>query len=153
MKLNTFKEILAASDELSFVLPNGTLIPPHFHITEVGKFTKDFVDCGGTIRNEEVAIFQIWSADDYDHRLEPKKVVEIIEVAENELQLKDLEIEVEYQSDTIGKYSLDYANGRFDLIAMQTDCLAKEKCGIPKKTILEDSKEGLSSCDSSSGCC
>ncbi|MBP52535.1 MAG: hypothetical protein CMI27_05265 [Opitutae bacterium] len=153
MKLNTFKEILAASDELSFVLPNGTLIPPHFHITEVGKFTKDFVDCGGTIRKEEVANFQIWSADDYDHRLEPKKVVEIIEVAENELQLKDLEIEVEYQSDTIGKYSLDYANGRFDLIAMQTDCLAKEKCGIPEKTILEDSKEGLSSCDSSSGCC
>ena len=153
MELNTFKEILLASDELYFVLPNGTFIPPHFHITEVGKFTKNFVDCGGTIRKEEVANFQIWSADDYDHRLEPKKVVEIIEIAENELQLKNLNVEVEYQSDTIGKYNLNYANGRFHLIALQTDCLAKEKCGIPEKTVPKDSKEGLSSCDSSSGCC
>ena len=33
--------------------------------------------------------------------------------AESELSLPDLDVEVEYQSDTIGRYGLSYLDGRF----------------------------------------
>ena len=71
MNLNTFFEHLDQVEELTFVLPNGTYVPPHFHLTEVALVSKKFVDCGGTMRDENVISFQLWSADDYDHRLAP----------------------------------------------------------------------------------
>jgi hypothetical protein len=39
-------------------------VPEHFHVTEVGVVTKDFIDCGGTVRHEKVANFQLWDAND-----------------------------------------------------------------------------------------
>ena len=77
-------------------------------MTEVGKVTKHFIDCGGTERNEEVISFQLWSANDYDHRLHSKKLLDIIELSEKVLGIEDLEIEVEYQADTIGKFGLEF---------------------------------------------
>ena len=44
---------------------------------------------------------------------------------------EDLEVEVEYQTETIGKYSIEMQGNNFVLIAKQTDCLAKIKCNIP----------------------
>ncbi len=35
---------------LDILLPSGGLVPSHFHITEVGRVQKTFVDCGGTRR-------------------------------------------------------------------------------------------------------
>src|SRR5471030_2337408 len=100
MKLSDFKKQLSAASELTFKLPDGTLVPNHFHITEVGQVTKHFVDCGGTVRNEEVVNFQLYEANDVDHRLAPEKLSKIISMSEKMLNLKDAEIEVEYQSDT-----------------------------------------------------
>ena len=37
MKLSEIKPILKAQETLSFQLPDGTLVPEHFHVTEVGK--------------------------------------------------------------------------------------------------------------------
>ena len=65
-------------------------------------------------------------------RLHPEKLVHIIELSEDKLQIPDLEIEVEYQmKDTIGKFDLDFDGTNFLLISKLTDCLAKDKCGIP----------------------
>ena len=128
-------------------MPNGSHVAPHFHLTEVGEITKNYVDCGGTVRNEKVANFQLWASDDYDHRLKPQKVIDIIEMAEKEIGIGNLEIEVEYQSETIGKYGLEFEDGRFLLTATQTDCLAKEKCGIP-----EAQPANLVPVQTSSGC-
>ena len=50
MNLITFFEHLDEVDELTFVLRNGTHVPPHFHLTEVSKY----VGCGGTQRDEQV---------------------------------------------------------------------------------------------------
>ena len=154
MKIREFKNTLSSLCELTFVLPNGSHVAPHFHLTEVGEITKNYVDCGGTIRNEKVVNFQLWSADDYDHRLEPEKVIEIISMAEKQIGLENLEIEVEYQSDTIGKYGLDFDGKRFLLTATQTDCLAKEKCGIsePQPVNLAPAQSS-SGCSPESGCC
>tara|TARA_B100001248_G_C27024498_1_gene293551 strand:+ start:25 stop:489 length:465 start_codon:yes stop_codon:yes gene_type:complete len=154
MNIKEFKHTLSNLCELTFVLPNGSHVDPHFHLTEVGGITKNYVDCGGTIRNEKVANFQLWAADDYDHRLEPEKVIEIISMAEKQLGLENLEVEVEYQSETIGKYGLEFDGKRFLLTATQTDCLAKEKCGIPEaQTLNLVPAQGSSGCSPESGCC
>ena len=131
MKLSEIKAQLKTLKTIAFQLSNGTLVPNHFHVTEVGKVSKNFIDCGGTVRNEEVANFQLQEADDYDHRLHPEKLLNIIELSEKVLNIGDLEIEVEYQSDTIGKYGLDFNGEHFILTSKLTDCLAKDKCGIP----------------------
>ena len=152
MNLQELKDSLGKLGEVTFVLPNGAHVPPHFHVTEVGKSSKHYVDCGGTVREEEVATFQLWSANDYDHRIRPEKILDIIGIAEETLGLGNLEVEVEYQSDTIGRYGLASQNGHFLLTPTQTDCLAKDKCGIPEEeeSIPVSSSSG---CEPSSGCC
>ena len=132
MKLSEIKTQLKKLSQIAFQLPNGDLVPSHFHVTEVGKVSKHFIDCGGTVRTEEVINFQLWEANDYDHRLHPEKLVHIIELSEKTLALPDLEIEVEYQmKETIGKFSLDFDGTNFQLKTKLTDCLAKDNCGIP----------------------
>jgi hypothetical protein len=157
MKLSEIKKALQKLETIAFQLPNGELVPNHFHVTEVGKVAKNFIDCGGTIRNEEVANFQLWEANDYDHRLHPEKLASIIKLSEEKLQIPDLEIEVEYQmKDTIGKFDLDFDGTNFLLISKLTDCLAKDKCGIPvekPKVKIGEWKPKETSCNPNSGCC
>ncbi len=69
MKLSEIKAHLAQAESVNFQLENGTPVPEHFHVTEVGVVTKDFIDCGGTVRHEKVANFQLWDANDFEHRL------------------------------------------------------------------------------------
>jgi len=157
MKLSEIKSKLKTLETIAFQLPNGTLVPNHFHVTEVGKISKHFIDCGGTVRTENVANFQLWEADDYDHRLHPEKLLSIIELSEKVLQIEDLDIEVEYQGDTIGKYGLDFDGKHFLLTTKLTDCLAKDKCGIPeekpKLKLSELQEQATSCCGPDSGCC
>ena len=155
MKLSEIKSVLENLETISFELPNGELVPNHFHVTEVGQITKDFIDCGGTVRNEKVVNFQLWNAKDYDHRLHPEKLLDIINLSESILGIEDLEIEVEYQGDTIQKFGLDFYRDRFFLASKQTDCLAKDKCEIPvKKQKVKLSKLNEEPCCSSnSNCC
>lgn len=155
MKLSAVKSALKNLETIAFQLPNGELVPNHFHVTEVGKVTKHFIDCGGTVRHEEVVNFQLWSADDYDHRLHPEKLVHIIQLSEKTLGLEDAEIEVEYQGNTIEKYGLDFDGTNFLLTTKQTDCLAKDNCGIPvekPKVKLSELKKAPV-CEPNSGCC
>ena len=155
MKLSQIKTHLETLTALRFLLPDGKFVPEHFHITEVGKVSKQFIDCGGTLRSEEVINFQLWNADDHTHRLAPKKLKEIIALSEKHLDLKDLEIEVEFQQDTIGKYGLDFDGVHFILTSKQTDCLAKDSCGIPEKKprIRISNLQNTSNCSPNSGCC
>ena len=48
MKLSEVKSILANSTTIGFQLADGSFVPNHFHVTEVGKINKHFVNCGGT---------------------------------------------------------------------------------------------------------
>jgi Family of unknown function (DUF6428) len=130
MKLSKLKEILAKADSVNFELANCQRVPASFHVTEVGIITKNFIDCGGKVREEKVANLQLWEANDYDHRLKPKKLLGIIDLSEKILGIDDLEIEVEYQTDTIGKYALEYYGDTFVLASKSTACLAMEACGV-----------------------
>ena len=155
MKLSEVKNKLVQLDKIVFQLPNGELVPEHFHVTEVGRITKHFIDCGGTVRNEEVVNFQLWNANDYNHRLHPEKLLKIIALSEKTLGIGDLEIEVEYQAETIGKFGLDFDGINFILTSKQTDCLAKENCGIPtqKPSVKLSEIQPTNSCTPNSGCC
>ena len=155
MKLSEIKTILATAEAVNFQVQNGTMVPEHFHVTEVGIVTKDFIDCGGKVRHERVANFQLWDADDYEHRLKAGKLLNIIALSEKVLGMGDLEIEVEYQSDTIGKYDLGFDGINFQLLAKQTACLANESCGgegAPKKGLV-NLANGTNNCAPGAGCC
>lgn len=154
MTISDIKEKLNILKNISFKLPDGNLVPEHFHVTEIGKITKHFIDCGGVERKEEMVNFQLWNADDYDHRLHPEKLLRIIEMAEQKLHITNSEIEVEYQGETIQKFGLEFDGQSFLLVNKQTDCLAKEQCGIPpsneKFSAIVPQGE---SCTPGSGCC
>lgn len=154
MKLSQIKEILTGLDHVEFQLENGTIVPKHFHITEVGILTKHFIDCGGTIRNEKIINFQLWHANDLDHRLAPSKLLSIIKLSEEKLGILDGEIEVEFQQETIGKYDLAFTGTHFLLMNKQTACLATDACGIPvEKQKIKIGEKPISSCAPNSGCC
>lgn len=155
MTLNEIKILLPTLDNMVFQLENGSLVPEHFHVTEVGMVTKHFIDCGGIIRNEKTVNFQLWNANDLEHRLKPGKLLKIIALSEDKLGLEDAEIEVEYQQQTIGKFGLGFANGTFVLLAKNTACLAQDACGTsqakPKINLSQLSTQNT--CAPGTGCC
>ena len=69
MKLSTLKKLLSQIPEIRFELSDGTIIPTHVHITEVGELQKNFIDCGGEVRMERLVTMQLWYAEDTHHRL------------------------------------------------------------------------------------
>lgn len=156
MKLSAIKQILSTLENVEFQLENGTMVPEHFHVTEIGMITKKFIDCGGVIRNEKIVNFQLWNADDFNHRLKPGKLLNIIKLSEEKLGIEDQEIEVEYQSDTIGKYDLDFNGTNFILKNKTTACLAEDACGIPSikpRINLAEMKANPNTCTPGGGCC
>ncbi len=154
MKLSELKNHLGEVNQLTFVQPNGTFVPRHFHITEIGLVSKHFIDCGGALHNEQTASMQIWVAEDFDHRLKPSGLLKIIDISKKVLAETDPEVEVEYQTDTIGKYKLSFDGENFVLIATQTDCLAKSTCGIPEtKLELAGAEKTAACCTPGGGCC
>lgn len=156
MKLSEIKQHLANAKSVNFKLEDGTMVPEHFHVTEVGIITKDFIDCGGVVRHEKVANFQLWNAEDYEHRLKAGKLLDIIGLSEKVLGMEDLEIEVEYQSQTIGKYDLGFDGTDFLLLSKQTACLAPRACGVPEvkpKLQMQNLAASGSVCIPGGGCC
>lgn len=162
MTLSELHGALTDQENLTFQLPNGTTIAPHFHITEVGIVTKHFVDCGGTERLEKKINLQLWEANDYDHRVSASKFRSILEMSTNKLGLGNLEIEVEYQGETIGKYGLDKAGDIFRLTNTSTACLASEACGIPEVALEKSNMEmpfdlsnmnAKTTCEPGGSCC
>lgn len=157
MNLSEIKNHLATVESLTFMLPNGTFVPQNFHVTEVGLITKNFIDCGGTVRKEAVVNFQLWEdSNDDDHRLKPNKLLKIIALSEKVLGIDDYEIEVEYQESTIGKYELGFNGENFLLLNKHTACLASDQCGVPsekQKVSLSGITVESNGCNPGGGCC
>jgi hypothetical protein len=154
MKLSEFKSTLSQMDGVNFLLPNGTQVPSHFHVTELGSSTKHFIDCGGTERLERKATFQLWTSIDLHHRLKAEKLIRIIDIAAPLFAGEDPEVELEYQQETIGRFGLEVEDDSLQMTALQTDCLAKENCGIPVekvKKVMASLTE--SACTPGGGCC
>ena len=136
----TVKEFRRALDDnpgvtMHWMLPDKSFVPVHYHITEVGRVRKDFIDCGGTIRSTTACVLQMWVANDADHRLESTKLATILRVAAPLLASDDLPVEVEYEEGVISQYPLGGvevtpAGLLFYLGMKHTACLAPEKCKV-----------------------
>ena len=151
MKLIDVKQALSHLTAVNFKLPDGLVVPQHFHVTEVGLVTKHFIDCGGVERKETVVNFQLWEAGDYDHRLAPHKFLRILDISRKVLGDADhLDIEVEYQQGTLSKFGLEFDSKDFVLTTKQTACLAQDACGIPPAKM---PVQPMSGCSPKGGCC
>ncbi len=155
MKISELKQSLAAGLEaVNFRLPTGERLPAHFHITEVGLVNKHFIDCGGVERREAVANFQLWEDGDYDHRIAPQRFLHIVNLSEKVLGREDLDIEVEYQQATIGKFGLRFDGVDFVLTPKRTACLAQEACGVPaSRRVALPQVRAEAACKPGGGCC
>ncbi|MFM1893042.1 MAG: hypothetical protein RIQ90_208 [Bacteroidota bacterium] len=148
MKLSEFKSSLSEVTQLKLMLPNGTPIPAHFHVTELALISKNFIDCGGVARVERKVTFQLWVANDFDHRLTSFKWLGIIKKGELDYGLTDEPVEIEYQGQTIERYGISFSEGVFHLTPLYTECLAPDHCGIPAEQVPK-----TSCCSPSTGCC
>ncbi len=135
MNLSDFHTLLLTHPKaaLRFLLPDGGLIAPHAHITEVARVDKTFVDCGGTLRKLSACLLQAWVADDLDHRLAPSKLGEILERAATVLGSRALPVEIEYEDGLLSQFPVLSAQHTddtllFTLGSKHTDCLAKDVC-------------------------
>lgn len=162
MLLSDLAAYVSAGHALHFRLPDGSCVPAHFHVTELGVSSRRFIDCGGTVRETRAASLQLWTSVDVDHRLEGDKLARIIDVARERIGVTDdLEVEVEYQGpDTIARYGLAAANDQDELrlVGLRTDCLALESCGVPDAThglplatVAQD--HTATACTPGGGCC
>lgn len=139
-----------ADAALHVMLPGGEFVPAHFHVTEVGRVQKDFIDCGGTVRSAAACVLQVWVADDAHHRLAAGKLARIVQLAAPVLKATDLPVEVEYEAGVVSQYPLTAAEVTpsgvlFQLGSKHTACLAADRCGV---TTLP-----ATGCCATPGCC
>jgi hypothetical protein len=151
MTVDALLNVLAANPAaaLHLMLPDGDFVPAHFHVTEVGRVQKDFIDCGGTVRSSTACVLQVWVADDRDHRLDTTKLAGIMRLAAPLLKTTDLPVEVEYEDGRVSQFPVSAAEVTpsgvlFHLGTKHTACLAPDRCGVDTSG---------SSCCSTPGCC
>jgi Family of unknown function (DUF6428) len=157
MNLQAFRDALASNPDagLHWMLPDGDFVPPHFHVTEVGRVRKDFIDCGGTRRSSTTCLLQLWVAADTDHRLTTTKLGKILDLSTDLFEGADVPMEVEYEGVAISQYPISDveitpAGLMFQLGSKHTDCLAKDRCGLP--TLSTGEEASAASCGTT-GCC
>ncbi len=157
MTTTAFLDLLRRHPEhtIGFLLPDGSPVPPHFHITEVGHLSKTFLDCGGKRHVTESCLLQLWLADDTDHRLVASKLVAIFDRADGLLPDLGLPVEIEHEAPvltqlTITRHAVGENTLEFHLEHKHTDCLAKDIC-LPDFTL--PALPGQNTCNPASGCC
>jgi hypothetical protein len=138
MILQELKDILKLNGSKHFrmVLPSGTAVPLSFHVTEVGRVHKSFIDCGGTFRETVACQLQVWVGEDEDHRIETGKAARILEKSRPFLSDDSIPVEVEYEDEVISQYTIEDHRVEEEAVVLilahkHTDCLAPELCGIP----------------------
>jgi len=135
MTVSALRNALTAAGDLpiTVIWPDGEPIEAHFHITEVGRVQRDFVDCGGTIRQVLTCLLQTWVGDDLDHRITANKLRKAISHAAPILRGEDLPVELEYDACNVVQLKVLSAVADKDRLVIRlgkkkTDCLAKELC-------------------------
>lgn len=138
MKLSELKLLLNEHSVRFFRirLPDGASVPVSFHVTEVGRMHKTFIDCGGTLRESTTCQLQIWVGEDYEHRIETGKMAGILNKAKSILPDDSVPVEIEYEDRVISQYTITGHEVLDDAVVLvlankHTECLAMELCGLP----------------------
>lgn len=143
MTLAELKHLLEGNAERFFriALPDGSDVPLSFHVTEVGRLHKTFIDCGGTLRENITCQLQVWVGVDYDHRIETTKMAAILTKASSLLPDESVPVEIEYEEHVISQYTIEGHEVTDDAVILKlankhTECLAPELCGLPAFDII-----------------
>jgi hypothetical protein len=135
MTVAALKQALAAAPDLPLTVlwPDGDPIEAHFHVTEVGRVQKDFVDCGGTVRRNVTCLLQTWVGEDVDHRITAGKLLKAFAHAEPVLGAEDLPVELEYEACNVIQFTVASVEREATRLVVRlggkhTDCLARELC-------------------------
>ncbi len=159
MNLTELKSLLTQHSDRSFriALPDGNAVPVSFHVTEVGRVHKTFLDCGGKLRESITCQLQVWVGEDYQHRIETGKMASILEKAKAYLTDDTLPVEIEYEDKVISQYTIEGHELTDDAVILKlahkhTECLAPELCGLPPLGRLP-AIGGKAPCCGPTGCC
>lgn len=135
LTISVLKRALTAAPELPLTVlwPDGDPIEAHFHVTEIGRVQKDFVDCGGTVRRVVTCLLQTWVGDDTDHRITGGKLLRAFAAAEPIFGSADLPVELEYEACNVVQLTVVAVEREADRLVIRlgkkhTDCLAKDVC-------------------------
>jgi hypothetical protein len=138
MQLSELKKTLSENSNrtIRFMLPTGSKVPPHAHVTEVARIDKKFIDCGGTQRTETTCRLQTWFQDDTDHRLTAGKLLAILDKSASFLETDALDVDVEYEAPFIAQFPIEKmeVDGETLIVSLgikHTACLAEDKCLPP----------------------
>ncbi len=161
MKLHEFKALLSEHPDKPFrlLLPTGAPVPVSFHVTEVGRVQKSFLDCGGRMHDSTTCQLQVWLGGDEDHRISAGKMAAILDKARSFLPDDTVPVEVEYEDRIISQYRIQdhaLADGAIvlRLAGKHTDCLARELCGVPDSggENADHDSEDAAPCCAGAGC-
>lgn len=133
----TFHELQLALEQTPpsftrFLLPDGSHIPIHAHVTEIGYVSNRFVDCGGVSGRRESALLQTHVGKDTHHRLKSDRFAKILQLGNRLLPNGGVPVEVEYDCCVVSQYSITAvkrSGDNLDLILgrKRTQCLAQER--------------------------
>jgi hypothetical protein len=158
MKLSDLNSLLTEHSQRFFriALPDGNAVPVSFHVTEVGRLDKTFLDCGGKLRETTTCQLQIWVGEDYDHRIETGKMASILDKAKALLPDDSIPVEIEYEDRVISQYTIEGHELTDEAVVLQlahkhTECLAPELCGLPSLRL--PAIGGNAACCGPDGCC
>lgn len=135
LTVSSLRRALASAPDLpiTVIWPDGEAIEAHFHVTEIGRVQRDFVDCGGTMRQIVTCLLQTWVGDDLDHRITAGSLLKAFHHADPILQGEDLPVELEYEACNVVQLKVLSALVEGEHVAIRlgkkrTDCLARELC-------------------------
>ena len=139
---------------IHIVLPDDDIVPPHFHVTEIGRVHKDFIDCGGTARSTTHCQLQLLVASDVDHRLTAGKLAKIFELSDPVLRGDDLPIVIEHEDCRTIAFPLESFEANDEQISIRLALphpagLAGDACGLSP----EEAGVAGGACAPGSGCC
>jgi hypothetical protein len=129
--------LLHPAKSLSLILPRGEQVPVSFHITEIARIRKDFIDCGGRPHSTEVCQLQAWIGPDADHRLTAGKLAGILRKAGNLFPSDNVPLELEYEDGLLSQFPVTSHHVTPTAILLtlsqkHADCLAPDVCLAPQ---------------------
>lgn len=149
-----------ANKELLFEYAPNKMVAANYHITEIKNITVDSVDCGGGTDFWKETIIQLWESPEEVGKRDfmiAKKAWEILNRVNGIKPMeKEVEVKFEYSNENfhtaqlyVNSFTVTEKQLVMHLGINQTDCKAKETCGVPATAeVLTDN-----SCSPGSGCC
>ncbi|MBT8305984.1 MAG: hypothetical protein KJN85_03525 [Maribacter sp.] len=162
MRTKEFLSLLQDNPDKSllFEYKDGHFVDANYHITEVKNITIDAVDCGANTDFWKETIVQLWESPmekDKREYMTTNKALDILKKVDRMKPMeREVEIKFEYSNPTfhtsqlfVNAYRIESNKLVMQLGVEQTDCKAKDTCGVPVEEV--GKKEVC--CSPGGGCC